>query len=124
MKVNEAKKEEEFRRIRDQFDMERSNMEREFNTLRKAKSNDEQEISSLRLTIEQFSSKMREYSQINEKCDDMENKIGMATEEIERLNRVLKDRNAELRDNQNKLFEAENTSRTLEMEFNRMRSRL
>jgi hypothetical protein len=43
----------------------------------------------------------------------MENKIGLATEEIERLNRVLKDRNAELRDNQNKLFEAENTTRTL-----------
>ena len=54
----------------------------------------------------------------------MENKINLATDEIERLNRVLKERNAELRDNQNKLFEAEDRSRTLEMEFNRMRNRL
>ena len=48
----------------------------------------------------------------------------MATEEIERLNRVLKERNAELRDHQNKLFENETRSRTLESEFNRLKNRL
>jgi chromosome segregation ATPase len=48
----------------------------------------------------------------------------MATEEIERLNRVLKERNAELRDHQSKLFEADSRSRTLENEFGRMKSKL
>lgn len=124
MKVSKAKEEEEIRRLKEQFDLDRRSMENEFNALRKAKASDEQQISSLRYTIEQFSTKMREYSQVNEKCDDMESKINLATDEIERLNRVLKERNAELRDNQNKLFEAEDRSRTLEMEFNRMRNRL
>jgi len=70
------------------------NYEKEFSNLKRTRASDEQEISNLRFNIEQFSSKIREYSQINEKCDDMEMKIGMATEEIERLNRVLKERNA------------------------------
>ena len=55
-------------------------MENEYNALRKAKAVDEQEINNLRLSIEQFSGKIREYSLINEKCDDMENKIGLATD--------------------------------------------
>jgi hypothetical protein len=49
---------------------------------RKTRASDEQEISTLRYSIEQFSSKIREYSQINDKCDDMETKISLATEEI------------------------------------------
>lgn len=82
------------------------------------------EIEELRSNIGQFSRKIQEYSNISEKYEDVESKIGMATDEIERLNRVLKERNAELRDNQNKLFETEIRSRTLENEFTRIRSRL
>jgi hypothetical protein len=48
----------------------------------------------------------------------------MATEEIERLNRVLKERNAELRENQNRVFETETRTRTLEGEYGRMKIRL
>ena len=82
MKVNKAKEEEEIRRLKEQFEMDRMNMQNQFNNLRRAKAADEQEINNLRLSIEQFSSKIREYSQINEKCDDMENKISLATEQI------------------------------------------
>lgn len=55
------------------------------------------EIEDLRLNIGQFSKKIQEYSKVADRYDDMESKIGMATEEIERLNRVLKERNADLR---------------------------
>ena len=110
--------------MQDQFEREKMDMESQLTQFKRAKAQDDQEIANLRFNIEQFSSKIREYSTIGDKCDDMEAKIGMATEEIERLNRVLKERNAELRDNQNKLFEAEERSRTLENEFNRMRNRL
>lgn len=55
------------------------------------------EIEDLRLNITQFSKRMQDYSKVAERYEDLEAKIGMATEEIERLNRVLKERNAELR---------------------------
>ena len=42
MKVSKAKEEEEIRRLKEQFDLDRRNMENEFNTLRKAKASDEQ----------------------------------------------------------------------------------
>lgn len=44
----------------------------------------------------------------------------MATEEIERLNRVLKDRNAELRESQNRLPEYENKVAMLSQEIERL----
>lgn len=48
----------------------------------------------------------------------------MATEEIERLNRVLKDRNTELRDLQSRLFDSETKTRSLESDFARIKTKL
>ena len=42
MKVSKAKEEEEIRRLKEQFDLDRRSMENEFNALRKAKASDEQ----------------------------------------------------------------------------------
>lgn len=78
------------------------------------------EIEDLRLNIAQFSRKMQDYSKVAERYDDLEAKIGMATEEIERLNRVLKDRNAELRESQNKIPDYENKVAMLSQEIERL----
>jgi chromosome segregation ATPase len=78
------------------------------------------EIEDLRLNIGQFSRKLQDYSKVAERYEDLEGKIGMATEEIERLNRVLKDRNAELRESQNRVPEYENKVALLSQEIERL----
>ena len=50
----------------------------------------------MQLKINQMGQKLQELSMVERKNQDYENKVVMATQEIERLNRILRERNAEL----------------------------
>jgi chromosome segregation ATPase len=112
--------ERELREFQSKYQNERGIFELEMKRAKDAIEAKNKEIEDLRLNISQFSRKMQDYSKVAERYEDLEGKIGMATEEIERLNRVLKDRNAELRDSQNRVPEFENKVALLSQEIERL----
>ena len=112
--------ERELREVQSRSQNERGIFEMEMKRAKQAIDAKNKEIQDLRVNITQFSRKMQDYSKVAERYEDLQGKIGMATEEIERLNRVLKDRNAELRESQNRIPEYENKVAMLSQEIERL----
>lgn len=63
--------------------------------------------------IQELTTRLRQLSVVEQKAADYEGKIGMATDEIERLNRVLRDRN-------NELSSTQASFREMEVDFQRI----
>lgn len=70
--------------------------------LKEALNSRNREGEEMQSRINQMSQKIQELSIVERKNQDYENKVVMATQEIERLNRILRERNAELGESREK----------------------
>ena len=86
----------EIRELRTRFDAERSQFEIDLRRLREGLEARNRENNNLTQQIDELTGRLRQLSNVEQKAADYEGKIGMATDEIERLNRVLRDRNNEI----------------------------
>ena len=75
--------------------------------LREGLENKNRESGLFQSQIQELSQKLRQLSVFEQKASDYEGKIQMASQEIERLNRVLRDKNSELSESQSCLNEME-----------------
>lgn len=73
--------------------------------------------------IQELTQRLRQLSAAEQKANDYEAKIGMATEEIERLNRVLRDRNNELSNTQSSYSEMEINFQRITTEVTQLRKK-
>jgi uncharacterized protein YcbK (DUF882 family) len=73
--------------------------------------------------IQELTQRLRQLSAAEQKANDYEAKIGMATEEIERLNRVLRDRNNELSNTQSSYSEMEMNFQRITTEVTQLRKK-
>lgn len=74
--------ERELREVQSRSQNERGIFEMEIKRAKEAIDAKNKEIEDLRNNISQFSRKMQDYSKVAERYEDLEGKIGMATEEI------------------------------------------
>lgn len=74
--------------------------------------------------INQMGQKLQQLSIVEKKNHDYENKVILATQEIERLNRVLRERNGELGEMSERIDEFEEKQPKLEGEIRELRRRL
>jgi prefoldin subunit 5 len=74
--------ERELREVQSRSQNERGIFEMEMKRAKEAIDVKNKEIEDLRTNIAQFSRKMQDYSKVAERYEDLEGKIGMATEEI------------------------------------------
>ncbi len=73
--------------------------------------------------VNELTAKLRQLSIVEQKAADYEGKIGMATEEIERLNRVLRDRNNELNSTQASYTDMELNFQRITVEVTQLRKK-
>ena len=78
----------------------------------------------MELRINQMGHKLQELSLVEKKNQDYENKVVLATQEIERLNRVLRERNGELGELQERNRDFENRFPRMETDIKELRRRL
>lgn len=74
--------------------------------------------------INQMGKRINELSDVEKRNTEYENKVVLATQEIERLNRVLRERNGEINNVHNELKDYEMKIPQLEEEMKRMRRKL
>jgi predicted nucleic acid-binding Zn-ribbon protein len=81
------------RELQDRFQNERSQLEMEIRKLKEALSAKNREGEDFNARINEMSQKLIQASNLEKRAYEYENKVVYATQEIERLNRVLRDRN-------------------------------
>jgi chromosome segregation ATPase len=113
----------EVRELQTRFDSERSQFEVDMRRLREGLENKNRESGELNRQIQELSQKLRQLSVFEQKASDYEGKIVMASQEIERLNRVLRDKNSELSSSQSSLNDIETNYQRINSEVMQLRKK-